>query len=286
MLKQAQKASVLVSDDPAVHHRILQAVAAELSRCQLPNPPPIIGAAIHNAIKVASGIDDPYAAVKHKYNLIAMEIADKLRPRLAESSEPLHLSAKAAIAGNIIDFGNSGDFDLLATVERVLSEPLWLDRFEEFSAAVNRAQTILYLTDNTGEIAFDRLLLEQIKIHSSARISVAVKSGPMINDATIDDALEVGLDRVATIMETGLVIPGTLPEQSSAEFLDLFYSADMVISKGQGNFETLDENRRAIFYLFQTKCNFVADLLGCPENSAILAFKAEGASLYDSRQKV
>jgi damage-control phosphatase, subfamily I len=281
MLKQAQKASVLVSDDPAVHHRILQAVAAELCNPSLPNPPPVIGAAIHEAIKSASGVNDPYAVVKKKFNKIASEMAETLRPRLEQSADPLYFAAKVAIAGNIIDFGNSGDFDLLKTVERVLEQPLWRDQYREFASAIKAASTIVYLTDNTGEIAFDRLLIEQINRNSDCQVTVAVKSGPIINDATLEDAREVGLDLVATIMETGLVLPGTIPERSSDEFRELFYSADVVVSKGQGNFETLDENRRSIFYLFQTKCNFVAELLGCPESSAILAFKDYDASLYD-----
>ncbi|MDD3250836.1 MAG: ARMT1-like domain-containing protein, partial [Smithellaceae bacterium] len=133
-------------------------------------------------------------------------------------------------------------------------QPIFGD-LEAFKKSVARAKQILYLADNAGEIFFDRLLIEQL---GSAKITLAVRGKPVINDATREDALASGMDEIALVIDNGSDAPGTILEDCSAEFRAHFDKADMIIAKGQGNYESLANEDRPIFFLFRTKCSVIS----------------------------
>jgi uncharacterized protein with ATP-grasp and redox domains len=131
---------------------------------------------------------------------------------------------------------------------------------ERFLELVDQADSILYLTDNAGEIVFDRLLIEQLPLH---KITVAVRGFPVLNDATLEDAKEVGLDRLVKVMNNGSDAPGTILNDCSVDFVESFHRADLIIAKGQGNYETLSNHRKHIIFMLKAKCPVIARDIGC-----------------------
>jgi uncharacterized protein with ATP-grasp and redox domains len=168
---------------------------------------------------------------------------------------------RLSIGGNIIDFGPTQDFDLDGTLSRVLETPLAIDHSKVLKEKIRTAKDILYLGDNTGEIVLDKLFLETI---AHPNVTFVVRERPILNDATIDDAIETGIDKVAAgIMTNGDDAPSTLLHRTSSEFNEKFFSADLIISKGMGNLEGLiDVKRENLFFVLIVKCAHMASLLG------------------------
>ena len=275
ILRQTLDAARLVSDDPAIHSNIMRDTLGMLKEIDFNQSPPAIAQIIHRSIRKQSGINDPYSQLKTKQNQLALEMIPILRDKIKASPDPLLLAARLAIAGNIIDLGVNGDLkliDIQKAVDQALSEPFVGDA-EQFRQAVNRARSILYLADNAGEIAFDSLLIEQL---AAERVTLAVRGSPVINDATIEDAKEVGLDKLVKVMNNGSDAPGTILSDCDENFQQLFQQADLIIAKGQGNFETLSEEPVNIFFLFKVKCLMVASLVGQPIGTQILLYGNAG----------
>jgi len=221
-------------------------------------------------IRQVTGKDDPYKEIKQKFNALALRLYPDLKRLIAGSAKPLETAVRLAIAGNIIDFGVSSSLDV-AEVERVIDDSLTTDwdtsQIEDFAAAVKEASRILYLCDNAGEIVFDRLLVEQLPCE---KITCVVKSAPVINDATMEDAAVAGLTDIVEVIENGSDNPGTILATCSEDFYRRFEDADLVIAKGQGNYETLSDVDRNIFFILKVKCPVIARHLGCEVGTMIL----------------
>jgi uncharacterized protein with ATP-grasp and redox domains len=191
-----------------------------------------------------------------------------LRKTIAASARPFETAVRLAIAGNIIDFG------ILSVDEKRVEDTIAASLTDQIDSAavdiledeVRKARRILYLCDNAGEIVFDRLLIERLP---REKVTAVVKGGPIINDALMDDAREVGLCDLVEVIDNGTAAPGTLVGLCSHDFQRRFEEADLVISKGQGNFETLDGTPKNIFYLFTVKCSVVCEYLGKPFGTAM-----------------
>jgi uncharacterized protein with ATP-grasp and redox domains len=189
-----------------------------------------------------------------------------LKSLLSEAGNALETAVRLSIAGNIIDAGPNRGFDLRATVERVLSEPFGIEDLEALRDALSRASRVLYLADNAGETVFDRLMIETIGVP----VLYAVKGGPVLNDATLEDALEAGIEGAAHIISTGSNAPGTVLEQCSMEFREVYEGAELIIAKGQANYETLSGEGPKLFFLLQAKCPVIAAHLRVPVGSIVL----------------
>ena len=167
---------------------------------------------------------------------------------------------RLAIAGNIIDYGISNHFDLQSTIDKVLSCDFAIDDSVRLKQELSVAKNVLYLGDNCGEIVFDKLFIETI-MHPN--LTYAVRGNPVINDVTLDDAQFVGMNVVADIISNGYDAPSTILEYCSAEFVDAFNRADVIISKGQGNLEgLLGRTTKNVYSLLMVKCEVIADTLG------------------------
>lgn len=212
---------------------------------------------IHRILREETGLD-PYRKIKDTYNRIALEMLPALKSRAERHDDRLECGVRAAIAGNVIDFGIYESIDLDRALEESFRLPLTDGVYPEFAKAVKNSRSILYLCDNAGEIVFDRFLIEILR-DMGKKVTAAVKGSPVINDATVEDARATGLHEYAPVIDNGNDGIGTLLEACSPRFLEHYRSADLIISKGQANFETLvQEKDERIFFLFKVKCPVVA----------------------------
>ncbi len=282
--KQALEAARLSDADLKTQRRILDEVARELPKFSLEASPPEMGRIIYNLVKSYIGKEDPYLKIKEKSNQFAMGIVDRLRNKLLNSHDRLLTAIELAIAGNIIDYGVKNTLDVDTELERILSNEQKVIKnedgrflqYEDFRSVLKKAKRVLYLADNAGETVFDRILLEEIKRTDHKKEMIyAVKEKPIINDALKKDALDCGIDCIAKIMSSGSDAPGTILSLCSDKFLEVYQNADMVISKGQGNFEGLSGTKRSVFFLLLAKCPVIARDIGCRVGDVILLYHRE-----------
>lgn len=269
ILRQTLDAARLVSTDPVVHEQIIRDVLRWAGEMDLDQSPPAMAQRTHRRVREITGVDDPYREAKDRLNRMAMEMIPKLRSEVESASDPLLMAARLAIAGNVIDMGINGnltEIDMRLAVNQALTEPFF-GELDGFRQAVEKAQSIFYLADNAGEIAFDRLLVEQI---SPERVTFVVRGFPVINDATLADARAVGLDKVVEVIDNGSDAPGTILDDCRQKFRRRFATADLIIAKGQGNFETLSNKPGNLFFLFKVKCPVIADHVHQPVGAQIL----------------
>jgi len=269
-IHQTLNALEMLGADMCVRQRVLREVLRRSSEMDLINSPPAMGKVIHDLIQRECQVPDPYREVKERFNRLALALYSDLAKKVKNSPHPLDMAIRLAIAGNIIDFGIHTRLQMSQvhqSIRDALEAPLEPTAFRLFSQAVEEADRILYLGDNAGEIVFDRILIE---ILPREKITFVVKGGPIINDALKEDAEFAGLADLVPIIDNGANAPGTILELCSAEFVRKFQEADLVIAKGQGNFETLNDAPKKIFFLLKAKCPVVAEHIGCALNSMLL----------------
>lgn len=240
--------------------KVLKKVLSEIGKTSLKNKiPSDIAHKVHRIIRKMTGNNDPYKKLKDQCNRKALRMYPDLKQKVAGSKDRLLTATKLAIAGNIIDFGPGSEFNLEKTIEEVLVQDFAINHFNRLREALQKSEKIVYLGDNAGEIVFDRILLEELK---DKEITFVVKGGPIINDATVEDAKFAGIDKIAEIKTISNGEPGTGPKRNSKEFTNFLKSADVVISKGQGNYEALSEVNANIFFLLKVKCPTIAGDIG------------------------
>ena len=214
---------------------------------------------LHHALRHYTKNPDPYRLAKHQSNIQAMHLIPDLKNKILESQNSFDTALRLAIAGNIIDFAVDSHYDLDSTIKKVLTWNFAIDHSEILKSEIAKARTILYLGDNAGEIVFDKLFLEHIK---HPKVYFAVRNKPIINDATMDDAVYVGMDKVTQVISNGYDAPSTILEHCSEEFRAIYNQADLIISKGQGNLEgLLGKTDKNVFFLLMVKCDVIADVL-------------------------
>jgi uncharacterized protein with ATP-grasp and redox domains len=280
--RQALKASELAGADRSRQEIIFSEFAKLFSQFSLDATPPELTRHMYRLIREMSRNDDPFGEIKQRSNERAMAHYDSLRERVA-SGTGLETAVELAIAGNVIDYGITDIVDIDGALEELLDPGSGegaghpgaprrsIYHYQRFERAFERAGTILFLADNAGETVFDRVLIEtMLDRRPGIRITYAVKEKPIINDALLEDARACGLDRVVNVISSGSDLPGTVLGGAREEFVDEFRRADMVVSKGQGNFETLSEEDGPIFFLFMAKCRVVAEYLGCSLGDMLL----------------
>ncbi len=269
-IRQSLDAAKHATQDFHIHKQVLREVLRLTSDLDLNQNPPKIGQLIHRLVRELTGVKDPYSKVKKQFNTASLKLYPKMRQLIIESDDPLDTAIRLAIAGNIIDFGVNGALQE-SDIEKAISECLAADftdeQFNAFRQEINDAKEILYIADNAGEIVFDRLLIEQLPTEI---VTAAVRGSPVINDATIEDATNTGLSRIVEVITNGSDAPGTVLESCSEYFRYRFGKADLVIAKGQGNYETLSDVKKNIFFLLKVKCPVIAGSIGCKVGEMIL----------------
>lgn len=226
---------------------------------QLANP--FLATRIHRLAKEKLKHDNLYLEEKHHANQLLLGQYHSWKNQVAQSNNPLQMATKLAVIGNIIDYGaHSVNGDITKQVNSLLSKDLKIDETSELIHRIKQAETVFYIGDNAGEIVFDKLFIETLQ---HPNVVYAVRGKPVLNDVTLYDAKETGLDEICPIISSGSDAPSTILEYCSKEFISQFHAADLIIAKGQGNFEGLLHcNRNNVFFLLITKCKPIAELLG------------------------
>ena len=267
-----------------VQREALLKLAKLLPDIPMHSTPPESGKLVHGIIRRITGNNDPYLEIKDKSNRLALDVYDDLKKKLSNSEDRLSAAVELAITGNIIDFGVKNTLDVDAEISRIVAEKGSIitsgDRsifdIEKFIDALSSAETVLFLADNAGEVVFDKILIEEINsLYPKAKIIYAVKDKPIINDALIEDAFYCGIDKVADVISSGSDAPGTVLYLCSEEFMKIYSEADVIISKGQGNYEALSDEDRPIYFLLMAKCPVIADDIGCKVGDRILIKKSD-----------
>ena len=265
-LRQALNASRRAGATEAQQQQILHLTMQELAALPADTTPPRMAFNIHRQVCAQTQSSDPYRADKEQATRQALDLYPALKERVAASSNPLETAVRIAIAGNIIDLGVAESYDLQANLERVLTRELAINGLDALREALQQNPSILYLADNAGETVFDRVLIETL----ARPVTYVVKAAPIINDATLEDAVAAGIHRIAKIIDNGTHAPGTLLDQCSEEFLERFQQAELVIAKGQANYESLSLEPAPVFFLLQAKCSVIARDLGVATGDIIL----------------
>lgn len=248
--------------------RLVQRVNLDVQQLDWEQPAPLMGRAIHRAIVDITGDGDPYAAIKRDHTAAALALLPAAQRSVDGAADPLHAAVQLAIAGNIIDLasGAGREVDVADTLRQAFDLHVDPDAVATLGRRLDRARDVLFLADNAGEIVFDRPLLRLI---GPERLTVAVRGGAVINDATTEDAAQAGITDLYRVITTGSDVPGIWLPECDAPFRQQFAAADLVIAKGQGNYETLSEQEREVFLLFLVKCGAVVDELDAPLGTAV-----------------
>lgn len=257
-IRQSLEAARLATENERIHEQVVHRVLGLLAELDMHQPPAAMGQQIHRLVRELVGVEDPYHGLKQRFNDIALRLYSRMRHLINESGNPLETAVRLSIAGNIIDLGAKTDIpkvELEKEIEQSLAGDFPGGQLEAFGKAVAEADNILYLTDNAGEIVFDRLLIEQLPVE---KVVVAVKGAPVINDATMEDAVRAGLPQIVEVIDNGYDAPGTVLEKCSPLFKSYFDKADLVIAKGQGNYETLSDLHKNIYFILKIKCPVIA----------------------------
>lgn len=274
MIRQTIDTARYSTDDPNLQRAVVNRVLHFLYNASLEVTPPELGKKVYHIINNNTRKKDPYREMKHSYNRSALEIYDELKRLIDQYSNPLEIAAKLAIVGNTIDYGVTNN---PISIHQVIMESKKIDfsinHFDYLLKDLRRETNILYLTDNAGEIVFDKLLLETIHQSFPSKefnITVGVRGGSIINDATREDAEFIRMNEVARVIDNGDDTPGTLLKYVSAEMKRYYDQAELIISKGQGNYGTLDQEKKLIYFLLKVKCPLIAKNIGAKEGDTVM----------------
>ncbi len=239
---------------------VIRRGAKRLSKYDLSFEPPIIASDVYGSVSEIVQKEDLFEKEKKEAIKEALKFKPILKDRLNKSKDKLFDACKIAVAGNVIDLGVNQEYDLTKEIKKIFEMSFYKNNYNEFKEKALNAKTICYLADNAGENVFDEILIEIIKeFNPDVKIYYVVRGKPIINDVTVYDLKGLEILELAEIVDSGVDTPGFCLEKANKDSKDIFYNADMVISKGMGNFECLfDEVKREVFYLFKVKCDVVA----------------------------
>ncbi|MBD3271334.1 MAG: DUF89 family protein [Elusimicrobia bacterium] len=262
-MKQAFYAARTGSSDQKLQQKALHEACTVLAHASTDRSPPYTATDVFHTVNRIIANPDPYARAKKEFNELVKKNWDHYLALITQSPDPLRMAVKLSLAGNSIDFGILETVDLDEAIERILGIEPTIDEYVSFRKLITQATSLVFLTDNAGEIGFDRLLIDQIHLTKpSLAITVVVKQVPIINDATVYDAQFFGLDKYRVITNGSRHV-GTFLPSCSAEMLRAYNHAEIIVAKGQANFESLeDQHNDRIYFLLKIKCACVARHLG------------------------
>lgn len=259
LIRLATETVKRVTSDNTIINTVIERTLVLTKTMNMNTPPPKMGQLIHRIVAKETGNTDPCLEIKKQCNEIALKLQPELKKIIDKSPDRFLTAAKLSIAGNIIDFATPTEFSseiMSDTINETLSNQVDSESFKLLKKNIEEANKILYLGDNAGEIVFDRIFIEELPMD---KITFCVRGLPILNDALMDDAKKSGLTSMVKVIDSSTDLPGIILDECSAEFNKCFNEADLIIAKGQGNFETLNDTKKNIFFLFKVKCPAVAN---------------------------
>lgn len=276
--RQALDAARIAGADEIKQKKIIDELSQLMPSFSLETAPPEMGRAIYSLVGKISGVKDPFKEIKENSNKFALKLYPKLKQEINISEDKLLAAVKLSIIGNIIDYGAKNSLNVVEEIDHLFRGNFTINnenssttfKYNQFKEALNKVDTIIYLADNAGEVVFDRLLIEELVKELGKKVIYVVRGKPIINDALIEDAIFCGINKVAKITSSGSDAPGTILKYCSPEFMELYQDAELIISKGQGNYESLSEEDKSIFFLFKAKCQVIAEDVSCKVGDMVL----------------
>ena len=266
-MKQVIDASRMATDDIELQKKIIKETAQLISEYEKYKYAPSIGREMHKLVKKFTKNSDPYREIKDKNIKASLTAYPALKEFLSNKKDKLYWALKVSALGNMIDSAIFKDIDIEGNLKKEINIQFAICDISMFKELIKKGKSLLIIGDNAGETVFDRVFIEEV---IDLDITYAVRSEPVINDATIEDVYASGFDSRIKVISSGCSAPGTIIEECSDEFLNVYKNADIVLSKGQGNFETLSDVEREVFFLLKAKCPIVAERIGVNVGDCVL----------------
>jgi uncharacterized protein with ATP-grasp and redox domains len=259
----------MAGDDPQMHRKVMDAVAADIPTMDLNDSPAVLSLGLYRYAREFSGNPDPYKNIKKEQNAMALALEPELDKLVAESDTPLLTAIRLAAAGNIIDLGvmHTHEIDPRLAIKEAMETTPAIDHSDRFIRSLESCEDLLYLLDNAGEIVFDKPLIKELQ--KQTRVTAVVKAGPIINDACLEDAEQVGLTDFCEVIDNGGAFVGSPLKLIPPSFRERMEAADVILGKGQGNYETVDEFDGDVYLLLKIKCEVIARHCGVPMGESI-----------------
>lgn len=264
IINQSRRVTEAIRADSTLSKRMVDRVEALGKTFDFKKTPPEVASYVYEQMAQIAGMDDLYGELKAHATEKAKTFIPQLHQELENSSDRLLTAIKIAVAGNVIDLAAEVTFDLHEEMEKIFETNFAHDDVDQLESALKNASTLLYIGDNVGEHIFDYLCIETLQqLYPNLEISYMVRGNPIINDVTMVEAKEAGFDKLCYLVDSGVNTPGFAYERANEASQKLFDEADLVITKGMGNYECLSPSPRTnLCYLLKIKCNVVANSLG------------------------
>lgn len=273
LFKQFLESAKMVTDDEKIIKQILKKYSRMLPQLiESESTAPMIAAEVQAYIKEISGVEDPYAEIKEKNLKSAFKLLPLVKEEIEAAADSLLAALLMSAMGNSIDAGVSLNVNIKENIEKALADSFAHSDYQQFLGELKDADEILFIADNTGEAVFDKLLLKKLKKYD-IKITYAVRETAILNDITYQGAKELGIDQYAEIIKSGSQAPGMLMDSASDKFLKHYQTADLVISKGQGNLEGLYGIETGIYFLLKAKCEVIAEVLNVDKDDFIFIYR-------------
>lgn len=272
IIGQIDKAIKLLNLDEQKAKTIQNEVLKKSQSFSFDHTPPYVAREVYEYLAKETNCSDPLENLKQESIQNALEFVPFIEKKIRQEEDKLFTAIKAAVAGNVIDFGAKEQFSLEEEINKVFSTNFAIDDYKKLAKQIEQKENILILADNAGENVFDKILIKIIKrLYPQKQITYATRGKPIINDITTKEALQIGIDKFATVVSTGVDTPGLELSRATTHFRNIFEKAELIISKGMGNFECLETRHdKRIFFIFKVKCNVVAAAIGKKVGDIIL----------------
>jgi hypothetical protein len=261
---QSKRVCEAIHADAALTERIVHYVETSLQDADFTLSPPVIAAPLYEHMAVLADTNDLYEHQKQHATQQANSYLPFLLESITKSDHPFIATLKTAVVGNVIDLAAEVSFDLHEAINSVFTTAFAHDDSSRLSDTLKHSTTVLYIGDNAGEHIFDALTIQSLqKLYPTIEFTYMVRGNPIINDVTMQEALDAKIDSICALMDSGVPTPGFVYELASSEAQELFDSADLIIAKGMGNYECMTpQKRHNICFLLKVKCSVVAASLG------------------------
>jgi uncharacterized protein with ATP-grasp and redox domains len=260
IINQSKRVADAINADEKLTLEIVQAVEMMAPGFSFEQSPPEVASSVYEKMAQIAGKEDLYDEVKRLSTEKAQTFIPYLQKEIAASAEPLLTATKVAVAGNVIDLAAEYAFDLNEELDKIFHTSFAVNDFERLQEKLSTSQSLLYIADNAGEHIFDKIYIQTIlSLYPDIRLTYMTRGNAIINDVTYAEAKEAGFDELCELVSSGVNTPGFVYDRANKASQELFDSADLIITKGMGNYECLsDVKRENLFFLLKVKCNVVA----------------------------